>query len=74
MKMKPIKFLTWLFMGVLTAQAQLAVIVFPLRIIGQKAIVPVGSEKPMTSAFESVRGRREHRSAIWKANAGLGDE
>lgn len=41
MKMKPIKFLTWLFMGVLTAQAQLAVIVFPLRIIGQKAIVPL---------------------------------
>jgi hypothetical protein len=28
-------------MGVLTAQAQLAVIVFPLRIIGQKAIVPL---------------------------------
>ena|SRR6266404_3751282 len=30
---------------------------------------PVGSEKPMTSVFESVRGQREHRNGIGRVNS-----
>ena len=60
----------WLFMGVLTAQAQLAVAVFPLKIIGQKAIVPL----TMTNHFaESVESARAvcfllDEQATWLAN------
>ena len=41
-------------MGVLTAQAQLAVIVFPLRIIGQKAIALLAVHAEAERFFSSA--------------------
>ena len=53
--MKPIKILAWLFTGVLTAQAQLTVTVSPVKITGQKAIVPLAMTNNLAESVQSAR-------------------
>jgi hypothetical protein len=45
----------WFFFGVLTAQAQLAVIVSPPQITGQKAIVSLAMTNHLAESVESAR-------------------
>jgi len=53
--MKALKILGWLSMSALTAQAQLAITVFPPKITGQKAIVPLVLENHFANRVESAR-------------------
>jgi hypothetical protein len=53
--MKTLKILVWLFLGALTAHAQLAVTVSPPKITGQKAIVPLAITNNLAEPVESAR-------------------
>jgi hypothetical protein len=53
--MMPMKILAWLFMGVLTAQAQLAVTVLSPKLTGQKAVVPLVMTNNLAETVESAR-------------------
>jgi hypothetical protein len=53
--MKPMKILLWLFLGVLTARAQLTVTVSPPKITGQKAIVPLAMTNNLAEPVASAR-------------------
>jgi hypothetical protein len=55
MKMKTTKILSCFFLGALTVQAQLAVTVSPVKITGQKAIVPLAMTNHLTESVESAR-------------------
>jgi len=44
-----------LLMGALTAQAQLSVTVAPVKVIGQKAVVPLAMKNNLTEKVESAR-------------------
>jgi hypothetical protein len=54
-KMKTMKILACLFLGVLTAQAQLAVTVSPPKLAGQKAVVQLKLKNDFTNAVQSAR-------------------
>lgn len=53
--MKTLNILGWLFLGMLTAQAQLAVTVSPAKISGQKAVVLLALTNNLTEPVESTR-------------------
>lgn len=53
--MKTMKILACLFLGVLTAQAQLAVTVSPPKLAGQKAVVQLKLKNDFTNAVQSAR-------------------
>ena len=55
LKMKTMKILACLFLGVLTTQAQLAVTVSPPKITGQKAVVPLALKNNFTNTIQSAR-------------------
>jgi hypothetical protein len=55
LKMKTMKILACLFLGVLTAQAQLAVTVSPPKLAGQKAVVQLKLKNNLTNAVQSAR-------------------
>jgi hypothetical protein len=54
-KMKTMKILACLFLGVLTAQAQLAVTVAPPKLAGQKAVVQLKMKNNLGDAVQSAR-------------------
>ena len=49
------KILLWLFLGVLTAQAQLAVTVSPPKVTGQKVVVPLAMTNNLAEPVASAR-------------------
>ena len=55
LKMKTLNILGWLFFGMLTAQAQLAVTVSPPKISGQKAVVQLALTNNLSWSVESAR-------------------
>ena len=55
LKMKTMKILACLFLGVLTTQAQLSVTVSPPKITGQKAVVPLALKNNFTNTIQSAR-------------------
>jgi len=71
--MKTLKILVWFFLGALTAQAQLAVTVFPPKITGQKAIVQLTmtnnlAEKVVGQSTKWVIGGTKDRPALEPKN------
>jgi len=72
--MKTLNILGWLFLGMLTVQAQLAVTVSPVKITGQRVIVPLALTNHLPQSVESARamcavldaqGKMVGQSAKW---------
>jgi len=51
----PLKFLSFFLLCSLTVQAQLAVTVSPVKITGQKAVVPLAMTNNLAESVESAR-------------------
>jgi hypothetical protein len=53
--MKTLKIFAWIFLGLMSAQAQLAVTVSPAKITGQKAAVSLAMTNHLAESVESAR-------------------